>query len=286
MKLNYKRTFLVGFAFLSISAFWQMYDTIIPLILRDTYQMGDGAAGIIMSLDNIVALFLLPLFGALSDKVGRRIPFIVAGTFTAVVLMMLLPVLDNSYGTWAPSTSLIVFIVVLGALLLTMGTYRSPAVALMPDVTPKPVRSKGNAIINLMGAVGGAFTLVVMKMLITTNAAGRSDYFTLFLAVGILMVLAALTVFFFVPERKLVQQMKDINYGVSETEDQSKSIDVDGKQKLPPEVMRSLILILATITLWFLGYNAVTTAFSKYATKMWASSSARLVRVLSPRCSM
>ena len=273
MKLNYKRTFLVGFAFLSISAFWQMYDTIIPLIMRDTYQLGDGPAGIIMSLDNIVALFLLPLFGALSDKVGRRIPFIVAGTFTAVVLMMLLPILDNSYGTLPPSTSLIIFVVVLGALLLTMGTYRSPAVALMPDVTPKPVRSKGNAVINLMGAVGGAFTLVVMKMLVSSGASGhgRANYFYLFLAVAVLMVLAALTVLFFVPERKLVQQMKDINYGVSAEEDQSKSIEVDGKQKLPPEVMRSLILILATITLWFLGYNAVTTAFSKYATKMWAS---------------
>ncbi len=273
MKLNYKRTFLVGFAFLSISAFWQMYDTIIPLIMRDTYHLGDGPAGIIMSLDNIVALFLLPLFGALSDKVGRRIPFIVAGTFTAVVLMMLIPTFDNAYDKMNPGTALIVFIVVLGALLITMGTYRSPAVALMPDVTPKPVRSKGNAVINLMGAVGGAFTLVVMKMLVTSGASGhgRANYFYLFLAVAVLMVLAALTVLFFVPERKLVQEMKDINYGVSEEEDQSKSVEVDGKQKLPPEVMRSLILILATITLWFLGYNAVTTAFSKYATKMWAS---------------
>ena len=271
MKLNYKRTFLVGFAFLSISAFWQMYDTIIPLILRDTYHLGDGPAGIIMSLDNIVALFLLPLFGALSDKVGRRIPFILAGTFTAVVLTMVLPVLDNSYGMWTPAVSVAAFIVVLGLLLIAMGSYRSPAVALMPDVTPKPVRSKGNAIINLMGAVGGAFSLVVMKILVFGGADGRSNYFYLFLAVAALMVLAALTVFLFVPERKLVQQMKDINYGVSEAEDQSKSIEVDGKQKLPPEVMRSLILILATITLWFLGYNAVTTAFSKYATKMWAS---------------
>ena len=269
MKLNYKRTFLVGFAFLSISAFWQMYDSIIPLILRDTYHMGDGPAGIIMSLDNIVALFLLPLFGALSDKVGRRIPFIVAGTFTAVVLMMLLPVLDNTYGVFPPSTSLLLFIVVLGILLVTMGSYRSPAVALMPDVTPKPVRSKGNAIINLMGAVGGAFALVFMQILVKHLPDGRANYLFLFLAVAILMVLAALTVLFFVPERKLVQQMKDINYGVSEAEDQSKSIEVDGKQKLPPEVLRSLILILATITLWFLGYNAVTTAFSKYATKMW-----------------
>ncbi|MEA5049762.1 MAG: MFS transporter [Eubacteriales bacterium] len=271
MKLNYKRTFLVGFAFLSICAFWQMYDTIIPLILRDTYHMGDGPAGIIMSLDNIVALFLLPLFGALSDKVGRRIPFIVAGTFTAFVLMMLIPVLDNTYGVWAPVTSLILFIAVLGLLLVTMGSYRSPAVALMPDVTPKPLRSKGNAIINLMGAVGGAFTLVVMKFLVSGGANGRSNYLYLFLAVGVLMILAALTVQFLVPERKLVQEMKDINYGVSEDEDQGKAIEVDGKQKLPPEVLKSLILILATITLWFMGYNAVTTAFSKYATKMWAS---------------
>ncbi|MEN6418784.1 MAG: MFS transporter [Clostridiaceae bacterium] len=271
MKLNYKRTFLVGFAFLSISAFWQMYDTVIPLILRDTYHMGDGPAGIIMSLDNIVALFLLPLFGALSDKVGRRIPFIIGGTITAVLLMMVIPILDNTYGVWSAATSTIIFVIVLGALLLAMGSYRSPAVALMPDVTPKPVRSKGNAIINLMGAVGGAFTLVVMRFLVLKMADGRSDYLYLFLAVGVLMVLAALTVTIFVPERKLVQQMKDINYGVSEAEDQSKSIEVDGKQKLPPEVRRSLILILATITLWFLGYNAVTTAFSKYATKMWSS---------------
>ena len=210
MKLNYKRTFLVGFAFLSISAFWQMYDTIIPLILRDTYHMGDGAAGIIMSLDNIVALFLLPLFGALSDKVGRRIPFIVGGTLGAVVLMMLLPVLDNTYGAWAPSTSLIVFIVVLGALLVTMGTYRSPAVALMPDVTPKPVRSKGNAIINLMGAVGGAFTLIVMKVLVFDGANGRANYLYLFLAVAVLMVLAALTVFFFVPPKSSSARMPSL----------------------------------------------------------------------------
>lgn len=271
MKLNYKRTFLVGFAFLSICAFWQMYDTVIPLILRDTYHMADGPAGIIMSLDNIVALFLLPLFGALSDKVGRRIPFIIGGTITAVLLMMVIPILDSTYGVWSATTSTIIFIIVLGALLLAMGSYRSPAVALMPDVTPKPVRSKGNAIINLMGAVGGAFTLVVMRFLVLKLADGRSDYLYLFVAVGVLMVLAALTVAVFVPERKLVQQMKDINYGVSEEEDQSKSIEVDGKQKLPPEVRRSLILILATITLWFLGYNAVTTAFSKYATKMWSS---------------
>lgn len=275
MKLNYKRTFLVGFAFLSICAFWQMYDTIIPLILRDTYHMADGPAGIIMSLDNIVALFLLPLFGALSDKVGRRIPFIVGGTAAAIILMLLIPALDNAYGMWSPQTSLIAFIVILGCLLLAMGSYRSPAVALMPDVTPKPLRSKGNAVINLMGAVGGAFTLVAVKIAVVDGANGRANYLYLFLAVAVLMALAALTVLFFVPERKLVQQMRDVNYGVTEDEDQSKAIEVDGKEKLPPEVRKSLILILATITLWFLGYNAVTTAFSKYATQMWGGGLSR-----------
>lgn len=269
MKLNYKRTFLVGFAFLSICAFWQMYDAIIPLILRDTYGMQDGPAGIIMSLDNIVALFLLPLFGALSDKAGRRIPFIIGGTAAAVILMLLIPVMDNTYGLMSQQTSLVMFVIVLGLLLLAMGSYRSPAVALMPDVTPKPLRSKGNAVINLMGAVGGAFTLGAVKFLVLDGANGRSNYFFLFLAVAALMVIAVVTVSLTVPERRIVAQMREINYGVSEEEDQGNAIVVDGSEKLPPEVLKSLVLILATIMLWFFGYNAVTTAFTKYATRMW-----------------
>ena len=269
MKLNYKRTFLVGFAFLSICAFWQLYDTIIPLILRDTYGMKDGPAGVVMSLDNIVALFLLPIFGAISDRAGRRIPFIVGGTGVAVVLMMLIPVLDDRYGAWSPVASLTVFMIVLGCLLLTMGSYRSPAVALMPDVTPKPLRSKGNAVINLMGAVGGAYTLIMIKVAVTAGASGRANYFYLFLSVAALMAIAAVTVLLAVPERKLVQQMRDVNYGVSSEEDQGKSETVDGKEQLPPAVRKSRLLILATVALWFFGYNAVTTAFSKYATVMW-----------------
>ena len=160
LKLNNKRTILVGLAFLSISAFWQMYDNLVPLILRETFHMDESLTGMIMAADNILALFLLPLFGGLSDrcglgKLGRRTPFILAGTAGAVVLMNLLPVLDNSYYAAAAPFKLASFVIVLGLLLISMGTYRSPAVALMPDVTPKPLRSKGNAIINLMGAVGG-----------------------------------------------------------------------------------------------------------------------------------
>lgn len=118
-----------------------------------------------MAADNILALFLLPLFGGLSDrthsKLGKRTPYILVGTAFAVILMNILPFLDNSYAAQASPFKLVSFIVVLGLLLVAMGIYRSPAVALMPDVTPKPLRSKGNAIINLMGAVGGILYLAI-----------------------------------------------------------------------------------------------------------------------------
>ena len=160
MKLNNKRTFLVGLAFLSICAFWQMYDNVVPLILSNTFRLNETWSGAIMAADNILALFLLPLFGGLSDKVntkiGRRMPFILCGTALAVVLMNVLPRLANGYYAAPSGLLLIGFVVVLGLLLVSMGTYRSPAVALMPDVTPKPLRSKANAIINLMGALGAA----------------------------------------------------------------------------------------------------------------------------------
>ena len=148
MKLNYKRTMLVGLAFFSISAFWLMYDNYIPLILEKTFGLQAGPVGIIMAIDNILALILLPVFGALSDKAGRRMPFILIGTFLAAGLTVAIPLLDKE-------GNLIPFMVVLGLVLLSMSFYRSPAVALMPDVTPKPLRSKGNAIINLMGSFGG-----------------------------------------------------------------------------------------------------------------------------------
>ena len=171
MKLNYRRTVLVGMAFLSICAFWQLYDNVVPLILKNTFGMPDDIAGIIMALDNVLALFLLPLFGKFSDgistRIGKRTPFIIGGTLAAVVLMNLLPVADKA-------ENLTFFIVTLGLLLIAMGTYRSPAVALMPDVTPKPLRSKGNAIINLMGALGGVFTLGVTGFLVVRNEAATT----------------------------------------------------------------------------------------------------------------
>ena len=178
MKLDTKRTVLVGFAFLSICAFWQMYNSVIPLILTNTFHMSETLSGVIMAADNVLALFLLPLFGGLSDRcksrMGRRKPFILGGTLAAVVLMLLLPLLDDSYFNAPNTAKLAAFVAVLGCLLVAMGTYRSPAVALMPDVTPKPLRSKANAIINLMGAVGGILYLVVSSVLYSSaRTAGK-----------------------------------------------------------------------------------------------------------------
>ncbi|MBR4019355.1 MAG: MFS transporter, partial [Clostridia bacterium] len=182
MKLNNKRTVLIGLAFFSICAFWQMYDNIIPLILKYRYGISDGASGYIMALDNVLAVFLLPVFGALSDKKNTRMPFIMLGTAAAVILTICL--------SFAKSFS--VFFVMLGLLLIAMGVYRSPAVALMPDVTPKPLRSKANAIINLMGALGGVYTLAMTGVLIKGNAADNPSYLPLFIAVAGLMAVSVL----------------------------------------------------------------------------------------------
>ena len=272
MKLNYKRTLLVGLAFLSISAFWQLYDAVVPLILKNTFDMPDDISGVIMALDNVLALFLLPLFGKLSDKcdtpIGKRMPFILGGTAAAVILMNILPIADKSQNS-------ILFIVLLGMLLISMGTYRSPAVALMPDVTPKPLRSKGNAIINLMGTLGGVFTLVVTGMLVTKDAAtGRDNYTMLFAAVSILMVAAVVVLLLTVRERKLTAEVAQINAELAkdkpaQPETSEKSEAKAGFGALPAGLRRSLILILCSVSLWFMGYNAVTTAFTKYAFHQW-----------------
>ena len=214
LKLNNKRTILVGLAFLSISAFWQMYDNLVPLILRETFHMDESLTGMIMAADNILALFLLPLFGGLSDrcglgKLGRRTPFILAGTAGAVVLMNLLPVLDNSYYAAAAPFKLASFVIVLGLLLISMGTYRSPAVALMPDVTPKPLRSKANAIINLMGAVGGVIYLAVSAALYPaskTQGVSHVDYQPLFIIVSLIMAAAVAVLLLTIREPRLAEE--------------------------------------------------------------------------------
>ena len=271
MKLNYKRTFLVGLAFLSISAFWQMYDGITPKILTNTFDMSETISGGIMAMDNVLALFLLPLFGSLSDKVstriGRRMPFILVGTALSVVLMLGLPLIDNSYAVAPAPWKLIAFIVLLGLLLIAMGTYRSPAVALMPDVTPKALRSKGNAVINLMGAAGGILYLLVSGVLYSNSRIGDAkhvDYFLLYAVVAAIMVISVIVLFATINENKLTAEVRALSEP-EEADDQPTA----QQTKLPGAVRKSLIFVLLSVALWYVGYNGITTWFTVFAEKSW-----------------
>ena len=274
MKLNNRRTVLVGLAFLSICAFWQMYDNVIPLILRETFHMNESLAGAVMALDNILALFLLPFFGTLSDrcrnqKLGRRTPFILVGTAVAVVLMNLLPLLDNGFAAGGGRWHFIAFIVVLGGLLVAMGSYRSPAVALMPDVTPKPLRSRANAIINLMGAVGGVLYLGVAAVLYPTDKVKNLvhvNYQPLFLVVSAIMAAAVAVLLLTIREPRLSAENRSLEARHPEwnlAED-----DGSGHEVLPAAVKRSLRFLLASIALWYIGYNGVTTWFTTYISQI------------------
>ena len=293
-KLNYKRTFLIGLAFLSICSFWQMYDNIIPLILQNTYHLGETMTGAVMALDNVLAIFLLPVFGMLSDKVhtklGRRMPFIVAGTILAVIFMMLLPMIDNAekarWSTGESFSNQVIFLAVLFFILVSMGLYRSPAVALMPDVTPNHLRSRANAVINLMGAVGGVYALIMIKVLVGKGE--TPDYLPLFASIAAVMVIAVGILVITIRENKLREEVekaeaantekveeKAIAEGVEavgeiEAVADTEQSGVTGKVKgMPKEVKRSMYFMLASIFLWFTAYNAVTTAFSRYTKVVW-----------------
>ena len=273
MKLNTKRTVLVGFAFLSICAFWQMYDNLIPKILTETFHMGESVSGMIMAADNVMALFLLPLFGGLSDKctsrLGRRRPYILFGTLAAVAVMMALPILTDSFHASPDAWKQVCFIIGLGILLTAMGTYRSPAVALMPDVTLKPLRSKGNAIINLMGALGGVIYLGVAAVMYPNSKVeglAHVNYQPLFMVVSAIMFVAIAVLFLTIKEPKLVAEQQKLE--AQHPEWNLAEDDGSGNEVLPKPVKRSLIFLLSSISLWFLGYNAVETWFTTYVSQV------------------
>lgn len=273
MKLNYKRVFFVGMAFLSISAFWQLYDSIVPLILQNTFHLNESIIGAIMAIDNVLAVFLLPIIGTLSDKVdtplGKRTPFILCGTIAAVFLMMLLPLADRRQNLW-------MFIIALALTLIAMASYRSPAVALMPDLTPKPLRSAANAVINLMGAIGGFYSLLLIRFLVRKEE--QPSYLPVFLGVAAVMLLAVIILLLTIREKKLAARIAaeypdedDTDISAANTSDTSGADSMTGTtgNGLAPDVRKSLNFILISILLWFTAYNAVTTAFSRYAVTVW-----------------
>lgn len=278
MKLNKQRTILIGFAFMSICAFWQFYDNEIPKILKYTFNLGETWTGVVMALDNVLALFLLPIFGTMSDltntKSGKRMPYILLGTALSVIFLTVLITVAR------PSGSLALFVGVLLLLLISMGIYRSPAVSLMPDLTPAPFRSSANAIINLMGTLGGIYILVMIKLLLKEAAnPAETNYIPLMLSLVLFMVVAVAVVFLTINEKKIKESIKKEgglhslgeSFEESDKEKTSDSYDTSKKTKedMPPEVRKSLIFLLLSVFLWFTAYNAVTTAFSRFVGVVW-----------------
>ena len=263
MKLNYRHTIFIGLAFLSISAFWQMYDNIIPLILQNNFAIKETATGIIMALDNILALILLPLFGTLSDnistKIGKRMPFILTGTGAAIVLMLSLMGAVQAHNS-------IAFIAILLLLLVAMGFYRSPAVALMPDLTPAPLRSTANAIINLMGSIGAIYTLIIIRILLPKE--NDANYLPVFLAVALFMAITITILFFTVNENKIKSLM---SVHAQDADSNSYKQKTAASVKMSAPVKRSMIFLFMSIFFWFTAYNAVTTAFSRYTMHIWGA---------------
>ncbi|MDY0295488.1 MAG: MFS transporter, partial [Acholeplasmataceae bacterium] len=369
MKLDYKKVFYVGLAFFIISIFWQTYDSIITKILIDKFGLNQTWSGVVMALDNVLALFMLPLFGAISDKtnhkLGRRTPFIIIGTVVAAFAFIGLSFADNiqtariqeteiiekyewitekpdelrqetiywaaiitemhvernasllaeditqkSYDRYMESVytpmiklldengasedldqielsyldgyyhrylselawqitaenpvNFIVFVGVLLIALIFMSIFRSPAVSLMPDVTMKPLRSKANAIINLMGAAAGVTSLILLTVL---GLGGKSyvHYTGAFISVGVIMITVLIIFLWKVKEPKLVAEKEsdDQKFGLIEEEG-----EVHDMHELPKDKRLSLYLILSSVFLWFMGYNAVMTKVSDYAPKI------------------
>lgn len=349
MKLNYKRTILVGFAFFLISAFWQAYDATIPVILTNKFGMSQTWSGVIMALDNILAVFMLPLFGAISDKCtsrrGKRTPFIAIGTIIAAVAILGLAVIDHvqlnnisdvkefdskatleviydsqaqtklqtpegeafvlgdrftredfleitssvtdpetgkkitnpeytnyvvparqayaAHQTAENPQALILFVAVLLVVLVAMAVFRSPAVAVMPDVTIKPLRSKANAVINLMGTAGGILVLVLGIVFATSAVQNQLMNYYVYYGVIAAIMLVALGIFLStVREPVWARQMQEesVRLGIEEEE-----AVTDADRKLSASEKSSLMFILASIALWYFGYNAVTSKYAVYA---------------------
>jgi maltose/moltooligosaccharide transporter len=377
LKLNIKNTIFVGLAFASIQAFWESYNYIIPQMLNRTYGLTDSVRGLIMGLDNILALFLLPLFGRLSDRTntrfGKRTPYFILGTLLSVVLFILLPVMENAQlkkveeisetitqtelweyvgknekaqllesraGEFDPTgkseaeidaylksefeaieeivivdgkektsedylsfvrpafrayiydnvtkknpTSLIIYIVLVFFLLVAMGTYRSPAVALMPDVTPEPLRSPANSIINLMGGIGTVLAMVVRTVLFATASKGfYAGYSTVVLATDALMLIFFVIFMLTVKENKLLQERERIceKFGIVEGIDAHASKEKVRLRDLPWKQMKYFVLALFAIALSTMGTDAINSNFSVYTTENlhFENSIASLVKTI------
>ena len=240
-RLNYGKTFLLGFGFFGVSVIWGVYNAFVPIFLADKFDLSPALIGFFMTLDNIAALFIQPPVGAWSDKLrspmGRRIPFILIGAPITAVAFGLIPI----------AAILPLFVACTSTLLLSAALWRTPVVALMPDITPSEFRSQANGIINFMGGIGTIIALQTGGILYKMN-----PNFPFWLGSGLVLI-AALIVYLFIEEPK-EYEMSEAQPGMLAS---LKEVFTD------PD--KSGLRILLAIFFWFLGFSAVETFFTLYA---------------------
>jgi Na+/melibiose symporter-like transporter len=252
---NKKKIFILGFGFFGVSIIWAMYNAYVPIFLK-SFKLTSFIIGIIMTVDNIFAILLLPFLGALSDRtrtrLGRRRPYILAGAPFAMLFFLLIP-----YARLFENLALMMFTIIL--MNLSMAFFRTPVVALMPDITPSHFRSQANGIINFMGGLGALLVFFAGKPLYDSNITYP------FIAGGLLMLLACLIVVFTIKEDRPFIEEEDregkkpaVSFRESFSAFYENIKDIFSGD-------RSLLFILFSIFFWFVGFNSIETFFTSYA---------------------
>ena len=240
-RLNYGKTFLLGFGFFGISVIWGVYNAFVPIFLSEKFHLSPIVVGFFMTLDNIAALFIQPFASAWSDRLrsplGRRIPFILIGAPISAVAFGLIPI----------AAVLPLFVACTSTLLVSMAFWRTPVVALMPDITPSKFRSQANGVINFMGGVGAIVALQTGGILYKMNPS-----FPFWLGSG-LVIAGALVVYLFIEEPKDYEQ-SEIQPGI-----------LASLREVATNADKSGLRILFAIFFWFIGFSAVDTFFTLYA---------------------
>ena len=243
MKFSYGKIFLLGFGFFGVSVIWTVYNAFVPLFLANKFNLTPALIGFFMTLDNIAAIFIQPPVGAWSDRlrtpIGRRMPFILIGAPVGALAFGLIPI----------AAVLPLFVACTSTLLLSMAFWRTPVVALMPDITPSKYRSQANGIINLMGGIGTIIASLVGSTLYEINIA-----FPFWMGSG-LVVIAALMVFLFIKEPKEFK----------ESEEEPNMLE--SLRELFASEEKSGVRILWAIFFWFLAYTGIEAFLTLYATK-------------------
>jgi MFS family permease len=248
--INYFKIFLLGFGFLSISLLWAIYNTDIPIILQKTYKLSSFVVGWVMNLDNILAILLIPIIGALSDrtitKIGKRMPYIISSLPLGAILFALIPWIPLIWGVNTASLLLTIFVIFL--MNIAQGVGRGPVISLMPDLVPPEERSPANGIINFMGGLGALIAYFLVGKISAENRPLG------FLIVGIIQILAVLILYIFVKEHKNSIVLKS-SKKVSWNESFKNLLNIRD---------RNLIFLLIAILFWFISFNAIETFYSVY----------------------